>query len=314
MYDHDSAVYKNNCLRPAKKITQPVQFDQRFLHELHNEVTSKLNKNLKANLEERRVGDMKTFLDFVDSIPEYDDVNHLSNREFYKKLDTLKEKHREFCEYLNRKIRLETTVEEFWWGFLANKTVVLEQRLGRRLPEAGLEQGKNPPKNLPRRWKCLGIRKGFGASQAPIQTVRGKHAEQRIWVVAFPDQYALKPPASNPPWSQMPPKNHLWRASATRRSLLRLKVPPTRRCGLGKVRMESPFPGRFRWPSGTGNTTKKSRNNVTFRDEENKIVDELFLQVQKPSKDKAQMFRAHEVPIESQVPLFDKIMEDQQKR
>lgn len=51
-----------------------------------------------------------------------------------------------------------------------------------------------------------------------------------------------------------------------------------------------------------------------FRDEENKIVEELFLKLKKPKEEKPEQFKAHEIPIESQIPLFDKIMADQEKR
>lgn len=51
-----------------------------------------------------------------------------------------------------------------------------------------------------------------------------------------------------------------------------------------------------------------------FRDEENKIVDELFLKLKKPKEEKPEQFKAHDVPIESQIPLFDKIMADQERR
>lgn len=50
------------------------------------------------------------------------------------------------------------------------------------------------------------------------------------------------------------------------------------------------------------------------RDEENKIVEELFVNTKKPKEEKNEMFRAHPVPIESQIPLFDKIMADQERR
>lgn len=47
------------------------------------------------------------------------------------------------------------------------------------------------------------------------------------------------------------------------------------------------------------------------RDEENKIVEELLVTTN-PKEEKPEMFKAHPVPIESQIPLFDKIMEDQE--
>lgn len=113
MSDHSSSVYNNNCLkvpRNPKNDHPQTQFDQKFLNELHNEVTKNFNEKMKANLLDSSRSDLKTFIDFYDSIPEYDDINHLSNREFYKKLENLKEKQREFCEYLNKQLKFETKV------------------------------------------------------------------------------------------------------------------------------------------------------------------------------------------------------------
>lgn len=57
------------------------------------------------------------------------------------------------------------------------------------------------------------------------------------------------------------------------------------------------------------------RNNINnCRDEENKIVDEVMLNVQKPKEEKPELFRANPVPIESRIPLFNKIVEDQERR
>lgn len=50
---------------------------------------------------------------------------------------------------------------------------------------------------------------------------------------------------------------------------------------------------------------------MTVRDEEEKIVDEL-LSSKQTKKERSEMFKAHPVPIESQIPLFDKIMADQE--
>ncbi|KAH1001261.1 hypothetical protein HUJ04_013496 [Dendroctonus ponderosae] len=249
MYDHDSAVYKNNCLTAAKKIAQPVQIDQKFLHELHNEVTSKLNRKLKANLQETTsVGDMKTFLDFVESIPEYQDINHLSNKEFYRKLDTLKEKQREFCEYLNRKIQLET------------KTSWVEDYKTR-----DLNRGENPHKTR--------LRDEESAS------------------LSDKDLALLKPP------SRRSVRIPILKSSP--------EPDPTEKSPLESF-SNTPLPFETKSAPNTPLRTRKNVDGITIprpfqmtvRDEENKIVDELFLQVQKPSKqDKAQMFRAHEAQM-----------------
>lgn len=52
-----------------------------------------------------------------------------------------------------------------------------------------------------------------------------------------------------------------------------------------------------------------------FRDEENKIVEEVLVNTKKQKKEeKPELFKAHPVPIASQIPLFDKIMADQERR
>lgn len=54
---------------------------------------------------------------------------------------------------------------------------------------------------------------------------------------------------------------------------------------------------------------------MCIRDEENKIVEQVLANNKKTKQnEKSELFKAHPVPIESQIPLFDKIMEDQQKR
>ncbi|CAG9837615.1 unnamed protein product [Diabrotica balteata] len=64
----------------------------------------------------------------------------------------------------------------------------------------------------------------------------------------------------------------------------------------------------------TGEITIPKPFQMTVRDEENKIVEELFFKMKKPKDDKPEMFKANDVPVESQIPLFDKIMADQQRR
>lgn len=113
MYDHNSAVYNHNCLKVPinpKNDRPKTQFEQKFLVDLHNEVTKNLNEKMKTNLGDSNRSDVKAFIDFFDSIPEYDDINHLSNQEFYNKLENLKEKQREFCDYWNRQLQFETKV------------------------------------------------------------------------------------------------------------------------------------------------------------------------------------------------------------
>lgn len=55
----------------------------------------------------------------------------------------------------------------------------------------------------------------------------------------------------------------------------------------------------------------------SFRDEENKIIDEVMLTVKKQPKQeehKPEMFKANPVPIESQIPLYNTIMAAKEER
>lgn len=58
-----------------------------------------------------------------------------------------------------------------------------------------------------------------------------------------------------------------------------------------------------------------------FRDEEEKIVNDLISSLndinnseESKNDTKSKMFRAHPVPIESRIPLYDKITADQERR
>ncbi|CAG9860063.1 unnamed protein product [Phyllotreta striolata] len=75
-------------------------------------------------------------------------------------------------------------------------------------------------------------------------------------------------------------------------------------------------------PTKSKSTTKWNNGGITIpkpfqmtvRDEENKIVEELYLKMKKPKEEKPEMFKAHDIPIESLIPLFDKLVSDQQRR
>lgn len=108
MSSHNRAVFNHSCLRvprnPLNK--QPVTvYEQSYINEIENKVRKlSLDSNetqLKMKPIKNYNGDcFRTFIDFFDSIPNYEDVNHLSNRDFYRKLEHLKEKQRTYCDYL----------------------------------------------------------------------------------------------------------------------------------------------------------------------------------------------------------------------
>lgn len=63
-------------------------------------------------------------------------------------------------------------------------------------------------------------------------------------------------------------------------------------------------------------TFKLLKNEIFFRDEEKKIIDKLMPNCPKldSCKSKHKYFEAHPVPLECQIPLFDKIMYEKEKR
>lgn len=74
------------------------------------EVLSKISTSqYNANSALQRIGDsantesLKSFIDFYENIPDYRDLNHLSDREFHVRLEYLKEKRRNYLRDLDEK-------------------------------------------------------------------------------------------------------------------------------------------------------------------------------------------------------------------
>lgn len=95
-------------------------YEQKYLNELENESRKLSIESNEIKLKAKQIQNTgadrnvtKTFLDFFGSIPEYDDVNHLSNRDFYKKLENLKEKQRQYNEYLQTESKLSNRATEW---------------------------------------------------------------------------------------------------------------------------------------------------------------------------------------------------------
>lgn len=90
MSEHTNVVFNNSCVtiprNPATQLPSPL-FERR--------------PNMGTRTKSAQEGNViKSLIEFYDSIPEYDDINHLSNKEFYRKLDGLKEMQRCFYECL----------------------------------------------------------------------------------------------------------------------------------------------------------------------------------------------------------------------
>lgn len=111
MHSHSSSVFNNNCLKVPRnpKFDQPSPlYEQEYSCQLGNE-DNRMGMNT-PEISKKKCVDKETtkeFLDFVNNIPEYDEINHLSNKEFYKKLDNLKEKQRMYEEHLQNEIKFD---------------------------------------------------------------------------------------------------------------------------------------------------------------------------------------------------------------
>lgn len=105
--EHSSSVFNNSCLkvplRPSSGQTYPV-CEQKHLNHLRNQARKLADEKTRSK------NTLKSFLDFYGSIPEYDDVNHLSNKEFYRRLENLREKQR----FYEEKLKLENEEVNFF--------------------------------------------------------------------------------------------------------------------------------------------------------------------------------------------------------
>lgn len=93
-------------------------YEQKYLNQLKNQATKlglKTNDCImksKKSLDSERCT-IKSLMEFYDSIPEYDDVNYLPNKEFYRRLENLKEKQKLYRERLQNEIKLENKDTEW---------------------------------------------------------------------------------------------------------------------------------------------------------------------------------------------------------
>lgn len=96
MSDHSSSVFNNSCLKVPRRPLSGQPFpacEQKHLNQLRNQAKKLVDEKMKSPK-----STIKSFLEFFGSIPEYDDVNHLSNKEFYRRLENLREKQKLYQE------------------------------------------------------------------------------------------------------------------------------------------------------------------------------------------------------------------------
>jgi protein FAM161A len=319
MSDHGSSVFNNSCVKLPKnpKSDHPLAvYEQKYLNQLQNEVT-KLNlespdETAMKPKSSKEKDTVKSFIEFFDSIPEYDDVNHLSNREFYKKIEYLKEKQKSYNDY----VRYESKFDE-------------------KNPEWLEEYKDYAKKKITDEKKKKSAIKPFCVTPILSKSPKFGKSGEDVESVTFSDKdLSLKPPSRRSvrietPSDKLTPDgtpSELFRRPKSR-------LPSASSKGQDdwdnfsiddyKLDLETQSPLQSKSAPSSPTKSKPSvgwKDNgitipkpfeMTVRDEENKIVEELLV---KPKEDKPEMFKAHSIPIESQIPLFDKIMADQERK
>lgn len=125
MSQHTSAVFNNSCLKvpvnPLNKLPSPA-YEQKHIHQLKNQALKSKSIEKENNIDADQTmktkkpnssESLQSLIDFYDSIPDYSDINHLSNQEFYRRIDHLKAKQKSYYEYLDAELNIENKVENF---------------------------------------------------------------------------------------------------------------------------------------------------------------------------------------------------------
>ncbi|KAJ8985952.1 hypothetical protein NQ317_010710 [Molorchus minor] len=319
MYNHTTSVFNNSCLKvprnPSSDQPLPV-FEQKHLNQLDNEVKKLSLDSIELQMKPKKQvvtrGTTKSFLDFFGSIPEYDEINHLSNKEFYKKLENLKEKQK----YLLNEIKFDCKDSE-WIEDYKNIKLGACRTKGEK-KKSSLKPFCDTPD--PELKKGVALHKTFDVESLSDKETSNKPPSRRSVRIETPsddklDDFTPEPNFRSKSRANIPSavvNENNWDDI----SLEDLNLYSERNTPLPletKSAPCSPIKRRNSVNKNEGITIPRPFH-MTVRDEENKIVDELFLKLKKPKEEKTKQFKAHDIPIESQIPLFDKIMEDQERR
>ncbi|OXU23830.1 hypothetical protein TSAR_010825 [Trichomalopsis sarcophagae] len=109
LYERPKIVHRTNAKseKPAKMTTA---LGKRHEYRPNNKPCSRLDNRCSVELENARE-DYSSFLEFIESIPDYMEVHHLSNEQFKQKLDYLKRKQRMLLKNLRNCLEQDERVE-----------------------------------------------------------------------------------------------------------------------------------------------------------------------------------------------------------
>ncbi|XP_065167434.1 protein FAM161A isoform X2 [Atheta coriaria] len=287
MCDHSESVYKNNCIKVAKnKCAENATCLSRQVQKLR---ISSADSNTKEKTK------INSFIEFYDSIPEYNDINHLSNKEFYKKLDYLRQKQRTFYESLVNEEKYGDNEHNSWYDNYKslnnhrnsiikakNDDVVTQKPPSRRSVRIGSPEVIIDKNRRPKSYKDESLLKS---------------SREHVSSAGSTSRYKSNRHKSNKSPFCDSTLDEMSDCTLTTRS-----VP----C--------SPRKQSVAWKDN--NTTQSNTPDtfkMTVRNENDKIIDEIVIN-KKANKTNDGMFRANPVPIESRIPLFDKIISKQVKQ
>ncbi|KAB0804652.1 hypothetical protein PPYR_01622 [Photinus pyralis] len=311
MSDHNRAVFNNTCLKvprdPISHQPSPI-YEQKYVSNMKNEMLKMdiENKHNFSNAKSSPKSDkavLKSLIEFYDSIPEYDDINHLSNKDFYRKLENLKERQRCFYKFIQANQNADNK-DMIWMEDYQNfkqspelRSKLRSRRLKRVEDMDSLTSSDKEPAVKPPSRRSVRIESPSDKSDSSIPRLRAKYHRN---ISSGGSRYDKSNTSYNEsPWEDISVID--FRSDSDRDIQTRSapNSPTKRKCGIGWKDNGITIPKPFQ---------------MTVRDEENKIVDDIMLTVQKPQEEKHELFRANPVPIESRIPMFNQIIAQQERR
>ncbi|XP_047536635.1 protein FAM161A [Vanessa atalanta] len=327
---HRCSVFKNSCINVP---LDPISKMPKTAYE-RNEKNTTEQCSMESSTSCSVTGadiDAEKLKDFYRSIPDYNDINHLSESEFYSTLKSLREK---------KKLMLGIAVEHIDDGiddkiFVKSERDICPDTNLRRYNETILSDRRNNdkiehisknhvPKN-PRR----GVRK---LDNTAIENVVEKSDQMES---TKGNTLTVK---GNPKLSR-PRRNHSacsisWHDDKVENKNAEIDekfeqyFEGNRNLNDEDLYRTQSMPSSPLRTRTTGSSVRRRRKSITIpkpfkmteRDEENRIVNELRSLQKSLSEDMLHQkrgrkrFRVKPIPIESRIPLYDKILEDQAMR
>ncbi|XP_041969830.1 protein FAM161A [Aricia agestis] len=321
---HQSSVFCNSLLKvPVDPVSKMPKTSYERNENLYLESQCSLDSSTSYSASDTDV-DAEKLKDFYRSIPDYNEINHLSEKEFYCTLKTLRER---------KKIMFNFTITDIDnnCGFLIEKSKDrterkshLDRNLRSRKKSMSSETKENKycvvnqPHKVPSNKKT-------GIIKEPKSDLKDKIEDKILSVKGISK-------------TERPKRNHsacsiTWHDD---KKEFRKEVDEKFDKFFEKdsydvddktFRTQS-MPSSPLRNRRSASISPKSRENITIpkpfkmtrRDEDNKIVNELrglqksFSEDMLNQKRERKQFKARPVPIESRIPLYDKILEDQAMR